>query len=206
MNPLPRPATAAALAAEVAFPMADSVGPVASPEELAARSREGCHESFSRLVQLFEGRIFNFLLQFTANRQDAEDLAQETFLKAYLGLRRYEPVRAFSPWLFTIARHTALNHLRARRPTAPLPDDLAETADAGDPARAAAETDAGAALWQHARRLKPKQFEVLWLHYGEGFSVVEVARIMRTTPLYTRVLLHRARQALARTLPKSETL
>jgi RNA polymerase sigma factor (sigma-70 family) len=57
--------------------------------------------------------------------------------------------------------------------------------------------DENASLWKLARTLKPKQYEALWLRYGEGFSVTEVAQVMKTNQIHVKVLLHRARTALA---------
>src|SRR5947207_13667977 len=84
-----------------------------SPEELARRCQAGCLESFEQLVRRYENQIFNFLRQFTHNQHDAEDLTQETFVKAYRGLHRYKSSLAFAPWLFVIARRTAASHFRS---------------------------------------------------------------------------------------------
>jgi DNA-directed RNA polymerase specialized sigma24 family protein len=67
------------------------------------------------------------------------------------------------------------------------------------------ESEERASLWSLARRLKPAQYEALWLRYGEGFSVEEAARVMRTNPLRVRVLLHRGRAALGRLLEQRAT-
>src|SRR5690348_1949389 len=73
-----------------------------TPEQLAERSKAGCLDAFEQLVLRYEVRIFNFLLQFTRNYHDAEDLTQETFLKAHRNLHRYNSSFLFAPWLFTI--------------------------------------------------------------------------------------------------------
>ena len=177
-------------------------GAAADPEfaALLVRCRGGDDDAFALLVGQCTDRLFNFLLKFTGNPHDAEDLAQETFLKVHRSLDRYDPARSFLPWLFTIARRTALNHLRARRPTDPLPDEFAETAAAENPSTALAASDDHATLWRLARKLKPRQYEALWLCYGEGFNVAEIAAVLRTNSIYTKVLLHRARRALLREL------
>jgi RNA polymerase sigma-70 factor, ECF subfamily len=172
--------------------------PEPAAEQLAERSQAGCLESFDQLVLGYENRIFNFLYQFTRNRHDAEDLTQITFLKAFRGLPRYHPTRSFAAWLYTIARRTALNHLRAARSHESLTDEA--DCVAGDPAGRLESKDEQQSIWKLARALKPKQYQVLWLRYGEGFSVGETARIMRVTQLQVRVLLHRARNRLAKSL------
>ena len=169
---------------------------------LVTRCRDGDEEAFARLVEVCSARLFNFLLRFAGNVHDAEDLAQETFLKAYRNFARFDVTRPFLPWLFTIARRTALNHLRAVRPTEELSEEVvAGESSSGVPDGAGA-TEALAArddsdrLWHLARRLKPNQYQALWLRYGEGLELTEVASVMRTNALYVRVLLHRARRAL----------
>ena len=69
-----------------------------------------------------------------------------------------------------------------------------------NPADLLAGKDDADALWRLARTLKPRHWEVLWFRYGEGFSVAETARAMRTNEIHVKVLLHRARARLARRL------
>lgn len=167
-----------------------------SPEQLAEQCQAGCRFSFEQLVEQFEGRIFNFLLRLTSNRHDAEDLTQDTFVKAYQNIHRYQPACAsFAAWLFTIAKRTAFSHFRAAKPTEELPGDIPIQSD--DPGVLLEKKDERFSLWKLARRLKPKQHEALWLRYGEGFSVAEIAQIMKTNPIHVKVLLHRARNGLA---------
>lgn len=169
-----------------------------SPEQLAEQCKAGCPDAFELLVGQFEKRIFNFLRQFVGNAHDAEDITQETFLKAYQGMHRYEPVYAFSTWLFTIAKRTAISHFRSRKHTEDLSDW--DEADHEDPAVLLERKDEQLSIWKLARRLKPNQYEALWLRYGEGFSIAETARIMNTNQIHVKVLLHRARGQLAKSL------
>jgi len=172
--------------------------PKLSPERLAKQCQAGSPEAFERLVEHYEKRIFNFLCQMTNNPHDAEDLAQETFLKAYHGIHRFDSAHGFSTWLFTIAKRTAYNHFRAARRRQELPRE-AET-DFDDPSVLLEQKDEKASLWKIARTLPRAQYESLWLRYGEGFSIAETAKIMRANQIRVRVLLHRARKTLAKTL------
>lgn len=171
-----------------------------SAEQLAERCQAGCRSSFEKLVEQFEGRIFNFLLRLTGHRQDAEDLTQDTFVKAYQNIHRYQPAYAFAAWLFTIAKRTAFSHFRAAKPTEEIRGDI--QTDSQDPSTALAQQDDRRSLWELAKKLKPKQHEALWLRYGEGFSIAEVARIMQTNQIHVKVLLHRARTSLAARLQR----
>jgi RNA polymerase sigma-70 factor (ECF subfamily) len=176
----------------------ESVPPEVTPEELARLSAQGSAASFEQLVLRFQSHIYNFLYLSTRHRQDAEDLTQETFCRAWRGLHGYNPSLSFAPWLFAIARHTAVSHFRSAEPLDELPPDAGIVEE--NPANLLADKDSSAAVWQLARTLKPKYWEVLWFRYGEGFSTAETARAMRTNVIHAKVLLHRARAEMARRL------
>jgi RNA polymerase sigma-70 factor (ECF subfamily) len=181
-----------------ALPVNDSDQPELSSEELARRSARGSVASFDQLVLRFQSQIFNFLHLSTRQRQDAEDLTQETFCKAWHSLPRYNPSLSFAPWLFAIARHTAASHFRSAEPFDPLPPETGIVEE--NPADLLATKDDSDALWGLARTLKPRHWEVLWFRYGEEFSVAETARAMGITQIHVKVLLHRARAGLAKRL------
>lgn len=174
-----------------------------SPEQLAARCQAGCRESFELLVEKFEQRIFNFLCQMTGNRHDAEDLTQDTFVKVYRNIHRYRPMFAFSTWLFTIAKRTAFSHFRSAKPSEEL--SVEQDPDFDDPSVLLQQKDDQLSVWNVAKKLKPNQYEALWLRYGEGLSVAETAQIMNTNQIHIKVLLHRGRQQLAKHLRHHET-
>ncbi len=144
---------------------------------------------------MFQGRIYNYLLQIVGNSHDAEDLAQETFVKAFHAINRYDSRYRFSTWLFTIAKNTAISFRRRARPAEPI-DTIAETLLM--PERESAVD--GEWVWRAARSLKASQFEALWLRYAEGFTIEEAARIMKINRISLKVVLHRARNALAKKL------
>lgn len=183
-------------------PMSDrKLAAEATPDavsELVGQARRGDREAFGDLVRQFERRIFNYVCQFTINAHDAEDVTQDTFVKAWRSIARFESTGSFSSWLYTIAKRTALNHLRSRKHEsgAEVPDQI----DTATPAHACEAGEERDSIWSLARKLKPTQYEALWLRYGEDFSIEETARIMRTNQIRVRVLLHRGRAQLARLL------
>src|SRR5437762_8076096 len=85
-----------------------------SAEELAVRARDGSRVSFDELVVRYRPRLVAFLARRLADAAEAEDVAQETFLRAYDHLDRYDPARPFSTWLFAIGKNVAANHALAR--------------------------------------------------------------------------------------------
>lgn len=169
--------------------------PMLAPQaQLAQRARDGSLEAFEELVRLYEGRIYGFLHRHLGNAHDAQDITQETFVRAWRAMNRFDPTRDFAAWVFVIARRAAANHFRARKVHDELPEDLA-----CEPTEGMA-GDESAALWSAARKLKPNHYEALWLRYAEGFSVKETARVMGLSVIHVKVILHRARKELARHL------
>lgn len=165
-----------------------------SLEELADQAQAGSLLSFEKIVEQCKERLFTYLCQLVGNAQDAEDIAQETFIKAYRHLHSFDGRSRFTTWLYAIAKNTAFSHLRKRKLNQPI-EELAEVLPA-PPERIDAEEINS--VWTIARTLKPQLFEVLWLFYGEGFSLKEIADITGGNAVTVRVNLHRARAALAR--------
>jgi RNA polymerase sigma-70 factor (ECF subfamily) len=148
-------------------------------------------------VNVLRGRIYRFLLRLTGNPHDAEDLTQETFLRVYKSIERYDSDRPFSAWIYAIARKTVAGYFRSKKPADPIDEEpVCESNE--HPAAKLERDDEIARLWEFASRLKPHFHQVLLLHYAEGFSVVETSRIMGLTQVHTKVILHRARQELSR--------
>lgn len=164
-------------------------------------AQAGSLESFGQVVTHFETRVLHYLQRFTQNAHDAEDLTQETFVKAFRNLSSFDARRPFSAWIFTIARRTAISHFRGARFRTFEPAETArEQTDPTDPAQSLASKDERRSLWELANRLKPQQREALWLHYAEDLSILECARVMGLTQIHVKILLYRGRQALARLL------
>lgn len=188
------------------LPASEPLNPAAAADgaELATlvrRAQGGEVEAFTGLLERFETRVFHFVLRMLRNAHDAEDVTQDTFVKAWRHLASFRPENQFSTWLLTIARRTALNHLRARRPTEALTEQAEPVTES--PRDTATSREHAESVWQLARRLKPDQYEVLWLCYGEGFAVKEIARIMNTNSIRVRVLLHRARKRMSEWLKQT---
>jgi RNA polymerase sigma-70 factor, ECF subfamily len=181
---------------------ATETAPEESSEDLAAQCRDGSLAPYEQLVARFEKRIYRFLAQYVGNAHDAQDLTQETFVRAWRNIHRFDSKRDFATWLFVIARRAAANHFRARKIHEILPDELPAT-DAR-PSESAEAKDQSATLWRAARRLKPRYYEALWFRYVEDFSVAETARVMGLTTLHVKVILHRARNELSRHLKRED--
>ena len=175
-----------------------SVCPIAVDPENATLVRAaagGDVRAFEKLVHLHHRRVLNFVYQMTRQMQDAEDLTQQTFVKAFQHIHRVDAARPIINWLLTIARRTALNHFRSARQWEFMPAEL--PSDDPSPARQLEQQERGENLWARARRvLSRREFEVLWLRFGEDMSTEETARIAGLTKIHVKVLVHRARQHL----------
>jgi RNA polymerase sigma-70 factor (ECF subfamily) len=170
---------------------------VLNAEELALRSQQGCKESFEELVERYGARLYQFLHNKTYNVQDAEDLVQDTFVKAYRNIHRYRNSWKFSTWLFTIAARLASSRYRSLKRR----QSIGETgAGSIEPADAASQQEMQEGLWVVARTLSAGQYRALWLRYAEEMPIKEIAKVLGKTQVGVKVTLYRARVNLAQRL------
>jgi len=173
-----------------------------SDEALAARAQSGSMDDFVELHDRYQGRVFNFLCRRTAMRNDAEDLTQETFLRAWQNLGSYLPAMRFSTWLFTIAVRLGIDRHRARQTSDGVHEKLRLAAQVDSRSDGDDDVDSrerGGNLWSLARQvLSTDQHTALWLRYAEGLDIQEIATVMDRNPVATRVMLFRARELLAK--------
>lgn len=162
-----------------------------SAEDLAVRARDGSRGSFDELVVRYRPRLVAFLARRLADAADAEDVAQETFLRAYDYLAGYDPARPFSTWLFAIGKNVAANHALARTRRQAHEQD-------SRPLEATVDGAAGGSdLWQRAASiLSPDSYRMLWLCYAQGLTVREIATELGRSSVAVKVMLFRARRRL----------
>jgi len=166
-------------------------------EELAWRARQGCQASFTELVYRYAPRLHAFLRRKTRHSHEVEDLVQDTFVKAYQHLDRYDSSWKFSTWLFTIATRLAVSDHRKRQSAASL---LHRHVQACAPEELPGGHEQHESLWAMAAELPNSQHQALWLKYAEDMSVKEIAMAMGKSQVCTKVLLYRARVSLAKRL------
>jgi RNA polymerase sigma-70 factor (ECF subfamily) len=172
-------------------------------EELAARAAVGSRSAFDELVSRHNLRLFHFLRSRSASDEDVEDLVQETFLKAFRNIGRYDARWKFSTWLYTIAVRTSISRHRRTKVTAvPLEAEELEHPAPGPQEALIRKEEARNAgnIWLLARTLRPNEYEALWLRYAEEMPLQEIARTMKRSSVGVRVLLHRARLKLGKKL------
>ncbi|MEX0718175.1 MAG: sigma-70 family RNA polymerase sigma factor [Planctomycetaceae bacterium] len=156
-------------------------GSVASDARLVEDARRGDREAFGELVRRYERRVIRVIRRFVRDRDLADDLAQETFLRAYERLDQFDPSRRFGPWLFRIGVNLTLDHLRKRKrrgrfalfsekSSGPPPDP-----GVADPRQ---RKELNQEIWAVLEQVPEKYRAVLVLRDLENFSTSEIAAIL----------------------------
>lgn len=166
-----------------------------SDEELASKVATGSRSSFEELVSRYSSRLFYFLRHRFKTDQDIEDLIQEIFFKAFRNIDRFNPERKFSTWLYTIAIRQAISRFRSEKKRS---TSLDPSPSPPDPQEIVIQKEESQNIWHFASKLGERQYEALWLHYGEDMPIKEMAKILNKKPITVRVLLHRARLNLGK--------
>ena len=172
--------------------------------ELIAGVRAGHPGAFAALVGAYQAGVYNLCYRMLGDAREAEDAAQETFLRAYSQFHRYDSTRPFKTWLFAIASHYCVDRLRKRRVKWLSLDD--ELFAEGEMWRSTMPDPEEVALG-HERRdevtallalLTPNDRSVIVLHYWCDLSYAEIAATLGATVSAVKSRLHRARVALGR--------
>lgn len=164
---------------------------------LVGRAREGSAEAFEQLVVYYQPRLARYLRLRGLSAHDADDTVQRALIKAWQNLASYSEKWRFSTWLFTIAQRS----IERPREQADSPAIETQADDAEDDFQRRLRDNVWAAAREH---LDADAFTALWLHYGEGFTGAETARIMKRSQVWVRVGLHRSRNTLKRLLHSGE--
>ncbi len=177
--------------------------PAIDDQQLARDAQGGSLDAFEELVCRHQARLFHFLCQKMPNREDAEDMAQKSFITAWQKLHLFRAEASFTTWLYTIARRLVISHYRKHGKVthcelAAADSVLVETDTPADEFRRAEEN---ATLWRVAREtLKEEAFDMLWMRYRDQLSIAEIASALERTNTSVKVMLHRARKSLAHAL------
>jgi RNA polymerase sigma-70 factor (ECF subfamily) len=171
-------------------------------QEWVEQARRGDQRAFGELVYAYQKPVFNLTYRMLGNAQEAEDAAQETFLRAYASLRQYNADHKFSTWLFSIANHHCIDRLRKRRMTLVSIDDnpVLENLE-GDtvlPEGNALAREHSAEMQTLLAQLEPDYRMPLVLRYWEDYSYEEIAQVMELSVAAVKSRLFRARQQIAK--------
>ena len=169
--------------------------PSTTPDDLLVdRILKGDSSSFRVIVERYQNLVFTIAFRITGKREEAEEVAQDVFLKVYNNLTGFQGQAKFSSWLYRIAYNTALTKIRNRKDEV-QPLDKHETA-AGSVMNEAEQTFTKEHLNQAIHMLEPEEVTVISLFYLAEQSLDEIAQVLNIEANTAKVRLHRARKKL----------
>ncbi len=159
---------------------------------------QGNKTAYAILVERYQSFVFTIIHRLIPQREEAEDVSQEVFVKAYLSLAGFKGNSKFSTWLYTIAHTTALSHLRKTRVSTVFAEEnvMAVYADGKASTQHPQYNSLRTAVNECIKRLPPDDAEIITLFYLAEQSIEETAAIMQIETNNAKVKLHRARQKL----------
>ena len=178
--------------------------------EVVALAQQGKENAYRELLARYERPVFSLVFRMVRDRETAEDLAQETFVKVLNNIDRYSPDYKFSSWLFKIANNLTIDHLRRRRldtisiegapdaVTAESAKATSITIVAGDesPLEELESRELGQAIERAIARLRPEYRACIMLRHVEDRSYEEIAEIVKLPLGTVKTYIHRARHEL----------
>ena len=177
------------------------------------RVRDDDSQAFAELVEAYHHRLVTVMRHLVGNTEEAEDLAQEVFLRVYRGRKKYHPKAKFSTWLFTIANNLALNVLRTRQRKPTIPLNVRDSGPLGprpaeqlvldrqeQPHQQMQQRELSAVVQQALDTLNERQRVAVVLNKFEDMNYAEIAEVMELTTKAVKSLLSRARDNLREAL------
>jgi RNA polymerase sigma-70 factor, ECF subfamily len=175
-------------------------------EEMAwvSQAQQGSDEAFTNLVEAYQTHVYNLCYRMLGEAEAAEDASQETFLRAYQHLHRYDRKRPFGTWLLSIAAHYCIDRLRRRKFTMTSVDQDEEDggfelpdANAPNPESEAIHGEQRRQMQGLLKRLDSVDRAAIVMRYWHDCSEVEIAESLNLTVSAVKSRLHRARRTLA---------
>jgi len=182
--------------------MADTAATASREQEriLIGRAQSGDSPALRELVDGHSDRLFGFIFRMVRHHDDAEEICQDAFLKAFASLDSFRTEYRFSTWLFTIAYRVCLNHLRRKRPLTGEMDFNALEQEAFDSPASRLESQDAVRLkdmiWSSVDQLTPPQRASVLLFYRYEVNCQEIARVLELPVATVKSHLHRARNRL----------
>ncbi len=168
----------------------------AKQSKLAKLAQHGDTEAFGELVKNHQRAVFNIAYRLTYNWQEAEDVAQEAFLKAYQAMNRFDPERPFGPWIFRIATNMALNRIKRGHPEVDI-DKVTVLADPShSPDARAVAAERSTMIRVAVAALPPNYRAAIELRHFQGLSYREMSEQLGAPLSDVKSWLFRARRKL----------
>ncbi len=176
-------------------------------DELAwvIQAQQGSDEAFTKLVEEHQTHVYNLCYRMLGEPESAEDAAQETFLRAYQNLHRYDQTRSFATWLLSIGAHYCIDRLRRRKLSVFSMDEEREDGTvfeipdpaSPDPEAESTKREDRRLLHQLLGKLDETDRAAVIMRYWYDYSEIEIAEALKLTVSAVKSRLHRARRALA---------
>ncbi|HTQ64823.1 MAG TPA: sigma-70 family RNA polymerase sigma factor [Puia sp.] len=175
--------------------------------EIISRVLKGEQQLFAGLVEHYQNYVFTLVLRFIDNREDAEELSQDIFVKAYRSLADFRGESKFSTWLYTIVRTSCITFLRKKKlETTSIDNEKTfiqlENRESGFKANMIEQKSRQAMVNEAIKLLSPDDAQIITLFYKAEQSLEEIGNIIGADPNTVKVKLHRARQRLKEKMEK----
>jgi len=173
-----------------------------------SQAQKGDSQAFAQLVEAYQKPVYNLCYRMLHNAEDAEDAAQETFLRAYRSMNRYDANRSFSTWLLSIAAHYCIDQIRKRRMTIVSIEDLPIPVlpdDAIGPESTVSRSEENRRIKALLEVLDPIDRVAVIMYYWYDFSYKEICQTLSLTQSALKSRLHRARRAMAQEWMERQT-
>jgi RNA polymerase sigma-70 factor (ECF subfamily) len=170
-----------------------------SDPEVVTLARKGSEAAYRELLSRYERPVFSLVFRMVRDRETAEDLSQETFIKVLNNLDRYSPEFKFSSWLFKIANNLTIDHLRRRRVdtiSIAKATSIAVVSASESPLEELESRELGTAIERAIGKLRPEYRACIMLRHVEDKSYEEIAEIVKLPLGTVKTYIHRARHEL----------
>jgi RNA polymerase sigma factor (sigma-70 family) len=175
--------------------------------EVISRVLRGESQLYAVLVDRYQNLVFSICLKYTSSREDAEEIAQDAFVKAYCALADFRGASKFSTWLYTIVTTTCISFLRKKKIDVYSLDnedifELADNQNSSFSANTIEQKSRAKMVATAMQLLSPDDAQLITLFYKGDQSIDEIASVLRVEPNAAKVRLHRARQRLKEKMEK----
>ncbi|MFI5133460.1 MAG: RNA polymerase sigma factor [Chitinophagales bacterium] len=172
-----------------------------SDKEIISKVLSGDQQAYAGLVSRYQNYVFTLSFRFTKNREDAEEVSQDIFVKAYRSLSDFRGASKFSTWLYTIVNTTCITFLRKKKLLTHSLDnekvfEAADSQDSGFRANQVEQKSRSTMVNNAIAMLGTDDAEIITLFYKAEQSLDEIGKILGLDPKTAKVRLHRARQRL----------
>ncbi|HEX7064107.1 MAG TPA: RNA polymerase sigma factor SigW [Bacillales bacterium] len=179
-------------------------------QRVIKRVRKGDQQAFGELIDLYQHKVYQICFRMVGNRQEAEDLGQEAFLRAYLNIDSYDSSKKFSSWLFRIATNLSIDRLRKKKPDYHLDAEIAGSegltmysrlaADGDLPEDQVVSLELQETIQEEIMQLPPKYRSAIIMKYIEDLSLKEIGEVLNIPVPTVKTRIHRGREALRKRL------